>query len=111
MLWLSEFLHLPSRLTLIMFGGGPNRKMLPCLIMCLDNMCVSLFFGVVVVIFMLDRFSTKLGVFGLILIQRRRESYIPPRITHIHSTLGLSISSSNPLRYSSVKNLKEPHSK
>ena len=109
MLWLSEFLHLPSRLTLIMFGGGLNRKMLPCLIMCLDNMCALLFFWVVV-IFMLDRFSTKLGVFGLILIQRRRESYIPPRIPHTHSILGLSISSINPLRYSSVKNFKEPHS-
>ena len=111
MLWLSKFLPPPSCLTLIMFGGGLNRKMLPCLIMCLDNMCVSLFFGVVVVIFMLDRFSTKMGVFGLILIQRRRESYIPPRITHTYSTLGLSISSMNPLRYSSAKNLKEPHSK
>ena len=44
MLWLSEFLHLPSRLTLIMFGGGLNRKMLPCLIMCFVNMCVSLVF-------------------------------------------------------------------
>ena len=84
MLWLSKFLPPPSCLTLIMFGGGPNRKMLPCLIMCLENMCVSLFFGVVVVIFMLDRFSTKLGVFGLILIQRRCDSYIPPRITHTH---------------------------
>ena len=111
MLWLSEFLHLPSRLTLIMFGGGLNGKMLPCLIMCLDNMWVSLFLGVVVVIIMLDRFSTKLGIFGLILIQHRRESYIPPRIPHTHSILGLSISSTNPLRYSSVKNLKEPHSK
>ena len=60
---------------------------------------------------MLDRFSTKLGISGLILIQHRRESHIPPRITHTHSTLGLSISSINPLRYSSVKNLKEPHSK
>ena len=110
MLWLSEFLPPLSRLTLIMFGGGLNRKMLPCLIMCLDNMCVSLFFWGVVVIFMLGRFSTKLGVFGLILIQRRRESYIPPRITHTHSILGLSISAINPLRFSSVKKLKEPHS-
>ena len=44
MVWLSEFLHLPYRLTLIMFGGGLNRNMLPWLIMCLDNMCASLFF-------------------------------------------------------------------
>ena len=83
--------------------------MLPCLIMCLDNMCVLLFFGVVVVIYYIGQVLNQTGVFGLILIQRRRESYIPPRITHTHSTLGLSISSINPLRYSSVKNLKEPH--
>ena len=107
MLWLSEFLHLPSRLTLIMFGGGLNGKMLPCLIMCSDNMCVSLFFFGRVVIFMLDRFSIKLGVFGLILVQRRRESHIPPRLTHTYSTFGLSISSVNPLRYSSVKKLSK----
>ena len=83
MVWLSEFLHLPYRLTLIMFGGGLNRKMLPCLIMGSDNMCVSLFFwggGD----FMLDRFSTKLGVSDLISIQHCCESHIPPRITHTH---------------------------
>ena len=69
------------------------------------------FLGGGMVIFMLGKFSTKLVVFGLILNQYRRESYIPPRIPHTHSILGLSISSINPLRYSSVKNLKEPHSK
>ena len=72
---------------------------------------IAVFFWGGMVIFMLDKFSTKLGVFGLILIQHRCGSYIPPRIPHTHSILGLSISSINPLRYSSVKNLKEPHSK
>ena len=50
------------------------------------------------VIFMLDKFSTKLVVFSLILIQHCHEPYIPPRIPHAHSILGLSISSINPLR-------------
>ena len=51
----------PSRLTLIMFGGGLNRKMLPCLIMCLDNMCVLLFFGVVVVIYYVGQVLNQTG--------------------------------------------------
>ena len=46
--------------------------------------------------FYVGQVSTKLGVFGLILIQRHLESYIPPRITRTHWTLGLSISSINP---------------
>ena len=46
-------------------------------------MCVLLFFGVVVVIYYIGQVLNQTGVFGLILIQRRRESYIPPRITHM----------------------------